>query len=332
MNLKNKKILITGGTGTIGSALVEELLKFAPSVIRIFSRDEYKQFQMQHRMKDHEHVRFLIGDVRDKERLYKAMEDIDIVFHLAAMKHVSSCEYNPFEAVKTNVLGTQNIIDVAIQQNVKHVVFTSTDKAIAPTNIYGATKLTAERLITSAHFHKGKHKTIFSSVRFGNVMGSRGSVIPLFVEQIQRGEAITVTDPEMVRYMMTPKQAVQLILETLRVSQGGEIFVLKMPKIRLQDLIDAIEGLLAERGLLNVGFEKRVVGLRPGEKMEEELMTDYEAGIAIDCGNMFCIPSYFGDRKVPDGKVDSEVYEGLLLDELIDQSTIREWLKSEQII
>ena len=210
---RNKKILITGGTGTIGHQLTRRLLQDTPAVIRIFSRDEYKQYDMSLEFQEHDsRMRYLIGDVRDEQRLIRAMEDIDYVFHLAAMKHVPFCEYNPFEAVKTNVMGTQNVIQAAIQTGVKKVLFSSTDKAISPTNTYGATKLTAERLISAAEYQKGPKATIFSSVRFGNVMGSRGSVIPLFKRQIIENRRITVTDLKMVRYMMTASQAIELML------------------------------------------------------------------------------------------------------------------------
>lgn len=182
---RNKKILVTGGTGTIGNHLIKYLLKDDPQVIRIFSRDEYKQYEMGIQFQEYSsRLRFLIGDIRDQSRLIRAMEDIDYVFHLAAMKHVPFCEYNPFEAVQTNIIGTQNVIQAAITNNVQKVLFTSTDKAISPTNTYGATKLTGERLILAAENQKGSKKTTFSAVRFGNVMGSRGSVIPLFHKQI----------------------------------------------------------------------------------------------------------------------------------------------------
>lgn len=185
---QGKKILVIGGTGTIGQGLVKELIKRNPKVIRIFSRDEYKQFKMEQELGRLENIRFLLGDVRDKERVQRAMEGIDIVFHLAAMKHVPSCEYNPFEAVKTNVMGTQNVIESAIHHRVERVVYTSSDKAINPTNTMGATKLLAERLMSSADYYKGGKRPIFASVRFGNVMGSRGSVIPLFKTQILEKE------------------------------------------------------------------------------------------------------------------------------------------------
>ncbi|WP_400243394.1 SDR family NAD(P)-dependent oxidoreductase [Niallia sp. JL1B1071] len=289
----NKKILIIGGTGTIGKQLMMELLKCEPEVVRIFSRDEYKQFELQQEMGNLSNIRYLIGDVRDQQRLLMAMEDIDFVFHLAAMKHVPACEYNPFEAVKTNVIGTQNVIQAALDAGVERVLFTSTDKAIAPTNAYGATKLTAERLISAANYQKGPKNTIFSSVRFGNVMGSRGSVIPLFKKQIMEKGYVTVTNKEMLRYMMTPTQAISLMLKANAIAYGGEVFVLKMPVIRLQDLVEIIVEEMENQNSSNNKVDIKEIGLRPGEKMYEELMTEDEGRMALETDDMYIIrPSY----------------------------------------
>ncbi|MCH1640501.1 polysaccharide biosynthesis protein [Paenibacillus timonensis] len=291
---EGKKILITGGTGTIGSHLTRRLLAENPAVIRIFSRDEYKQFEMGQELQEYAgQLRFLIGDVRDQQRLSRAMEGIDYVFHCAAMKHVPACEYNPFEAVQTNVIGTQNVIQAALDNKVKKVLFTSTDKAISPTNAYGATKLTAERLISAAEFHKGAKSTIFSSVRFGNVMGSRGSVIPLFVKQILEQRKVTLTDPEMLRYMMTPSQAIELILRANELAKGGEVFVLKMPLIKLKDLVDIVISQVKEQFNLNGDIAIEQIGLRPGEKMYEELLTEYELSKAYELDGMYVLPSHF---------------------------------------
>lgn len=296
---KGKKILITGGTGTIGQHLTRRLLQEEPEVIRVFSRDEYKQFEMaQDFNKYSSKLRFLIGDVRDQLRLIRAMEDIDYVFHCAAMKHVPACEYNPFEAVQTNVMGTQNVIQAALENKVKKVLFTSTDKAISPTNTYGATKLTAERLISAAEFHKGPKSTIFSSVRFGNVMGSRGSVIPLFKKQILEQRKITLTDPNMLRYMMTPSQAIELILEANESATGGEVFVLKMPLVRMGDLAEVVIGEIKAQYGITEQISIEEIGLRPGEKQFEELMTDDEASIAFEKEDMYVITPQFGKSSV----------------------------------
>lgn len=285
-----KKILVIGGTGTIGKGLIKELAKEKPEVIRIFSRDEYKQFVMQNQMGHVAKFRFLIGDVRDYERVQRAMNEIDIVFNLAAMKHVPSCEYNPSEAIKTNVTGMENIIRAAEYHNVESVIFTSTDKAINPTNSYGATKLLAEKLVQTANYSKGKVRTKFVAVRFGNVMGSRGSVIPLFKNQIKELKKITVTDPKMTRFMMTLSQAVKLIMTAGEKSYGGEVFVLKMPIMTLGNLAEVV---VEETGKkLNISLEDiniETIGLRAGERKFEELMTLEESEFAYDLGNMYVV-------------------------------------------
>lgn len=289
-----KNILITGGAGSIGRALVKELLRFNPSVIRILDTDETELFYLQHEHPTQTNLRFLVGDVRDKERLVRTMQDIDIVFHLAALKHVMSSEYNPFEAVKTNILGVQNIIDAAIETEVKKVIFTSSDKAANPSNTMGSTKLLGEKLIRAANYYS-RNRTYFASVRFGNVMGSRGSVIPLFKKQILEKGHVTVTDPEMTRFIMSMKRAVELIIRSAVMTHGTEIFIFKMPVIRLGDLIDVLEEELSP----GKKTKRIVIGARPGETSYEELMTDDEARQAIEEKDMFIlIPQYsFLDRK-----------------------------------
>lgn len=287
---QGKKILVIGGTGTIGQGLVKELIKRNPKVIRIFSRDEYKQFKMEQELGRLENIRFLLGDVRDKERVQRAMEGIDIVFHLAALKHVPSCEYNPFEAVKTNVMGTQNVIESAIHHRVERVVYTSSDKAINPTNTMGATKLLAERLMSSADYYKGGKRPIFASVRFGNVMGSRGSVIPLFKTQILEKRKVTVTDPAMSRFMMSITEAVSLVLKAAEYAVGGDVFVLKMPVVNIKDLAEVvIEETCKKYDLPREEIKIEYIGLRPGEKMYEELMTKEEGERAEELEEMFRI-------------------------------------------
>ncbi|PWW08347.1 polysaccharide biosynthesis protein [Paenibacillus cellulosilyticus] len=291
---KDKRVLIIGGTGTIGQSIMSTVLKDNPKVVRILSRDEYKQFEMQQTYRAYDNIRYLIGDIRDFERVKRAMQDIDYVFHCAAMKHVPSCEYNPFEAVQTNILGTQNVIQASIDCGVVKTVFTSTDKAIAPANTYGASKLMAERLIAAAQYYGGASKTIFSAVRFGNVMGSRGSVIPLFQKQIVEQSRITVTCKDMSRFMMTKREATELTIKAMMISQGGEVFVLKMPIIRLQDLAECIvEETSRQLGILPSSIRIEEIGLRPGEKMYEELMTEEESSHAIELPEMFVIPNQF---------------------------------------
>ncbi|WP_333886814.1 UDP-N-acetylglucosamine 4,6-dehydratase family protein [Clostridium sp.] len=296
-----KKILIVGGTGTIGKGLVKELLKQKPKVIRILSRDEYKQFIMEREFCYNKVFRYLIGDIRDYERVERAMADVDVVFNLAAMKHVPSCEYNPSEAIKTNVQGMQNIIKAAINNNVDSVVFTSSDKAINPTNTYGATKLLAEKLVQAANFSKGSAKTRFVTVRFGNVMGSRGSVIPLFKNQIKEDKNITVTDPDMTRFMMTLSQAVKLIMTSAAIAYGGEAFILKMPIIKLKDLAEVIvEETCKKFNISSEDINIKSIGLRAGERKFEELMTKEESEFAYDIGNMYAVvpPVYFSRMKM----------------------------------
>jgi len=329
----NKKILITGGTGTIGQHLVRRILDDDPAVIRIFSRDEFKQFEMQQAFQPHlKKLRFLIGDVRDLPRLTRAMEDVDYVFHLAAMKQVPACEYNPFEAVQTNVIGTQNVIQAALQTGVLKVLFASSDKAVSPINTYGATKLMGERLISAANYQKGSKPTVFSSVRFGNVMGSRGSVIPLFKKQIVERRRITVTDLSMTRYMMTPNQAISLMLEANRLAAGGEVFVLKMPIVRLSDLAEIIVDEIGRRySIANIRIDE--IGLRPGEKMDESLMTSEEERQMIVTEWMYIIPPLYGHTGMSyEHSLHFAPDSTFKADEVIDKETLKKWCIKEGLL
>ena len=304
MNYSGKKILIIGGTGTIGKSLLKHLLSENPAVIRIFSRDEYKQFELQQQYHKYTNIRYLIGDVRDFQRLKRAMEGIDFVFHVAAMKHVPACEYNPFEAVQTNILGTQNVIQASLECGVEKVIFTSTDKAISPTNTYGASKLMAEKIISAAQYQAGTKKTIFAAVRFGNVMGSRGSVIPLFKWQIREKHKITITRRDMSRFMMTLQQATELTMKAMEYAQGGEVFVLKMPVIQLNDLAQIIIEEISKKININSSLIRiEEIGLRPGEKMYEELMTEEEASRALELPDMFIIQNSFISMRRYEGAV-----------------------------
>ncbi|MBN9654812.1 polysaccharide biosynthesis protein [Halobacillus sp. GSS1] len=334
MFFKDKKILVIGGTGTIGRSIVQTLLKDSPDVVRVFSRDEHKQHELQNQLGKRKDVRYFIGDVRDYDRVHTAMQGVDYVFHLAAMKHVPSCEYNPYEAVLTNIHGTNNVVRAALAQSVKKVVFTSTDKAISPTNAYGATKLTAERLFTSAEYSKGEGQTIFASVRFGNVMGSRGSVIPLFKNQILEHGKITVTDSSMTRFMMTLDQATKLTIQALQEAQGGEVFVLKMPIVLLRDLAElVIQETCRHHNLNPEDIVMEEIGLRPGEKMYEELMTHEESLTAWEMPDMYVIPyflrkdvSYKNARKASTGTYSSS---GLTP---ITSQDLYELLKNQRLI
>jgi UDP-N-acetylglucosamine 4,6-dehydratase len=288
--IQGKRILVTGGTGSIGSEIVRQLLAWKPEVVRIFSRDEYKQFVMRHDLAKYSNVRFLLGDIRDVDRITRATEGIDLVFHCAAYKHVPMCEYNPFEAVKTNVIGTENLIHASLSNGVERVVNISTDKAVNPMNVMGATKLLSERLISSAMYSAGNRKTILCTVRFGNVFNSRGSVIPLFKDQIARGGPVTITHPDMTRFFMSIPQAVNLVFKAMRLTRGGELFILKMSAARLGVITEAVIELYSkDNGYKPEQIKKKEIGLRPGEKMDEVLMTQEEAQYAYEFDSMFVV-------------------------------------------
>lgn len=284
---RGKTLLVTGGVGSIGSFLVRELLKYEPWSVRIFDNNESGLFDLGQDLQS-EKIRLLVGDIRDKDRTLVAMEGVDAVFHAAALKHVPLCEFNPFDAVKTNVIGTQNVLDAAYAQGVQKVITVSTDKAVNPSNVMGATKLLAERLTISANSYRGRKKTVFSCVRFGNVLNSRGSVVPLFAKQIQNGGPITVTHPDMRRFFMDIPSAARLILKAGMLSQGSEIFILKMPAIRIMDLAEEMRVVLAPQ----YGFDPEdilieVIGTRTGEKIDEELMLLDETTHAYENDDMY---------------------------------------------
>ncbi|NPE07414.1 MAG: SDR family NAD(P)-dependent oxidoreductase [Asgard group archaeon] len=287
---QDKKILVTGGTGSVGAVIVQRLLKYNPKVIRVFCNDENAIFQLKEKLKHKRNLRYLLGDIRDKERLTRAMEDIEIIYHAAALKHVPLCEYNPFEAVKTNVLGTQNLIDGALLTGVKKVINISTDKAVNPVNTMGATKLLAEKLITDANNYRGLKDITFSSVRFGNVLYSRGSVVEIFERNIKEGKPINITDPKMTRFMMSLPDATDLIFQATIMAKGFEIFILKMPIVRTGDLADAVIDDYTQRYKIDKKtVKKEIIGARLGEKMFEELMTEIEAEKAFETEKMFIV-------------------------------------------
>ena len=281
--LSGKKILITGGTGSLGNALTSRLLKEDVDTIRIFSRNENKQNTMEAEFKDGR-LRFLLGDVRDYSRLVRAMEDIDIVFHAAALKHVPIIEYNPFEAIKTNVIGSQNVIDACLEENVEKAVAIGTDKAVSPLNTYGATKLLMEKLfVTSSNYlKKERHRTKFVAVRYGNVLGSSGSVIPKFIEQIKNKEKITITDPAMTRFSISMDKALDFILHATEIAKGSEIFV---PKLRAYSIGDLKEALFELLGKTN----EEIIGIREGEKLIEILINSDEIRYSWEYENMYMI-------------------------------------------
>ena len=282
--LNNKSLLITGGTGSLGNALIEHIIynhKKIKKVI-IFSRDELKQYEMskKYNEKKYSFIRYFLGDVRDKDRLKKAFEGVDYIIHAAALKHVPAAEYNPSEFIKTNIIGAQNIVDVAISCGVKKVIALSTDKAAAPINLYGATKLCSDKIFTSSNNIKGNKEITFSVVRYGNVMGSRGSVIPLFLKTKEKG-VFNLTHKDMTRFNITLKQSVDMVIWSLKNSIGGEIFVPKIPSYRLIDLAKAIAP----------NNEIKFVGIRPGEKIHEEMITASDSFNTFDIGKYFAIVS-----------------------------------------
>ena len=280
---KNKKILITGGTGSLGNALTQRLLEQGADTIRIFSRNESKQLEMESKFND-DRLRFLIGDVRDYERLERAVEDIDIVFHAAALKHVPVIEYNPFEAIKTNILGSQNVINACLHENVDRAICVGTDKAVSPLNTYGATKLLMEKLFVTAknYLKKERHQTKFIALRYGNVLGSSGSVIPKFIDQIKNKEKLTITDSSMTRFSISMNEALDFILKATEIGKGSEIFVPKLKAYSILDVKDALFELLGET-------EEQIVGIRPGEKLDEVLINKDEMKYTWEYQNMYMV-------------------------------------------
>ena len=289
-SLEGEKVLVTGGCGSIGSEIVSQVLEADPAVVRVFDNDEASMFDLQTHYQDEPRLRFLLGDIRDRERLRMAIEGVDVVFHAAAVKHVEINEYNPFEAVQTNVQGTQNLIRAAIEEEIEAFVGVSTDKASNPTSVMGATKLLSERLIIAANNYKGNKDICFGCVRFGNVLGSSGSVIPLFLEQIRDGGPITVTDPDMTRFIMPIEEAAGLVVEAYERMTSGEIFVLKMPTFRVGTLAEAmVEEYAPAAGYAPTDVEIKTVGARPGERIHEKLISEDERRQARELDTMYVI-------------------------------------------
>lgn len=298
IKLKNKTILVTGGTGSFGKKFISTVLKQDVKKVIVFSRDELKQYEMAQEFTD-SRVRFFIGDVRDKDRLYRAFDGVDIVIHAAALKHVGACEYNPFEAVKTNIHGAQNIIEAAIDRGVEKVIALSTDKAASPLNLYGATKLASDKLFVAANSYVGEKNTRFAVVRYGNVVGSRGSVVPFF-KKIKSTGIVPITDERMTRFWITLDQGVQFVLDNLDRMYGGEIFVPKIPSMNVTDLAKAIAP----------ECKVEIVGIRPGEKLHEAMITEDDARQTLEYDSYFIIQPEFpwwseeyrhGGRKLAEG-------------------------------
>ena len=316
INWEKQTILVTGGTGSFGKHFCKIMIeKYKPQAIRIYSRDELKQHEMRQQFGE-EFLRYFIGDVRDADRLRRAMEGVDIVVHAAALKQVPACEYNPFEAVKTNIYGAQNVIDAAIDTDVKKVIALSSDKAVNPVNLYGATKLCSDKIFIHGNSYSGPRGAMFSCVRYGNVIGSRGSVIPLFRNQKKTGK-ITITDKRMTRFWITLDQAVELVLEGFNHMQGGEIFVPKIPSMKVTDLAKAIAP----------DCDIKVIGIRPGEKIHEVLITEEEGRNTVSYNGMYVIMPNYSWRKKQNYKTGKRLSE----DFQYTSNNNDEWLTVEEL-
>ena len=302
MNWKNQVVLVTGGTGSFGKKFVEIMLKdFKPKKIIIYSRDELKQYEMQASGFDHPSMRYFLGDVRDRERLLRAMQGVDVVVHAAALKQVPACEYNPMEAVKTNIMGTSNVVEAALDAGVKKMMALSTDKAVNPVNLYGATKLAAEKLTVQSNAYAAGSATRYSCVRYGNVVGSRGSVVPVFLKQRESGK-VTITDDRMTRFWLSLEQGVRFVIACIEQMEGGEVFVPKIPSMKVIDLARAIAP----------GADVNVIGIRPGEKLHEVLISEDEARNTVELETMFVVQPaeafWFGYSWQKHGKLLSDGY------------------------
>ena len=312
----DKSILITGGTGSFGKMCVKILLEnFKPKKIIVFSRDELKQFEMQQVFSPEKFpcMRYFIGDVRDKERLYRALRGVDYIIHAAALKQVPAAEYNPTECIRTNITGAENIVNVAADVGVKKVVALSTDKAVAPVNLYGATKLCSDKLFIAANAFTACD-TVFSVVRYGNVMGSRGSVIPFFIKQRENGGPLTITDNRMTRFWITLEESVHMVLKSFQIAGGGEVLVPKIPSMKITDLAEAIAP----------GMPTQEVGIRPGEKLHETMITAEDSRHTIDIGDYYIIKPETFQYRGPEG---NPVPEGFTY----NSGTNDEWLSVPQL-
>jgi len=315
MQLNGKSILITGGTGSFGNQFIKRILETDIKRVIVFSRDELKQFEMAQRLSD-PRLRYFIGDVRDKDRLYRAFNGVDIVVHAAALKQVPACEYNPFEAIKTNILGAQNIIEAAIDKNVKRVIALSTDKAASPINLYGATKLCSDKLFVAANSYVGDKETRFAAVRYGNVVGSRGSVIPFFKKLKATGK-LPITDFRMTRFWITLEQGVRFVIDSISRMYGGEIFVPKIPSMKVVDLARAIAP----------ECELEHVGIRPGEKLHEVMITEDNARTSLEYDDYYVIQPEFPWWGRDNGKSGKKLPEGFKY----SSDTNSKWLTVEEL-
>ena len=325
--LKNSSILVTGGTGSFGNAFVPMTLeKYNPKKIVIYSRDEMKQWEMAKKFSSEKRIRFFIGDIRDKDRLYRALDGIDYVVHAAATKIVPTAEYNPFECVKTNVMGAMNLIDACIDNKVKKVIALSTDKASSPINLYGATKLTSDKLFISGNSYSGKNKTQFSIVRYGNVMGSRGSIIPFLLSLPPNGY-FPLTDPEMTRFMITLEEGVNLVWQAFKDMTGGEIYVKKIPSMKLINIAKSVSGT----------FKTKIIGLRPGEKVHEQMVGADDAPYTYEYKDYFKILPAINEwskdpLRIGNGKkvASNFVYASNLNNKWMEINELKNWIHTNR--
>ncbi len=318
MDWKNQVVLVTGGTGSFGKKFVELMLKeYHPAKLIIYSRDELKQHEMRVSGYDHPSLRYFIGDVRDLERLKRGFEGVNIVVHAAALKQVPACEYNPMEAIKTNILGSSNVVDAALDAGVSQVLALSTDKAVSPVNLYGATKLAAEKLLIQSNAYAGGKVTRISCVRYGNVVGSRGSVVPVFLKQRKNGK-ITITDPRMTRFWISLGQGVRFVIRCVEQMKGGEVFVPKIPSMKVVDLAKAV----APEATIDV------IGIRPGEKLHEMLISEDEARTTVELKDMYVVLPF---EELWFGQEWKEKYPGLPDGFKYESNTNDEWLSIDQI-
>lgn len=344
-NFTNKTVAVTGCCGTVGSELVRQLVdEYNVGELVGLDNNESELFFLQQRYKNNANAKFFLSSIRDRERLNELFKDVDIVIHAAAFKHVILCEHSPFDAVQTNIIGVRNVIEAAKECKVERVIFTSSDKAVNPTNVMGTTKLMGERLMTAANCAGKDHGTIFASTRFGNVLGSRGSVIPIFRKQIQQGGPVTLTDSDMTRFIMNIKESARLVVDSCSLARGGEIFVTKMPIIRIQDLAEVMIKVLAPSyGYKPEDIEIVTIGSKPGEKLYEELMSEEETGRTYELKKYFAVlPSYSGiyhqiDYEYPDLRTTTvenpyhsgnepalsqeELYDFLISSQLLEEDT-----------
>jgi UDP-N-acetylglucosamine 4,6-dehydratase (inverting) len=315
--LSGSSILVTGGTGSFGKAFITEVLKnHDPKRIVVFSRDELKQYECRQLFNDDHRLRWFIGDIRDRHRLNRAMHGVDYVVHAAALKQVDTAEYNPWEFVQTNVVGSQNVIEACIDQGVKRVVALSTDKASSPINLYGATKLTADKLFVTGNHYAAAYPTRFSVVRYGNVMGSRGSVIPFFRKLADAGQSLPITDLRMTRFFITLPQAVKFVTDSFEIMQGGELYVPRIPSMKIVDLAQAVAP----------GAEMHEIGLRPGEKLHEEMIAFDDSRRTKSIGSRYVVMPHLGGWGYvePEGELIGEGFS-------YSSNTNTEWLDVEQI-